>query len=622
MHWCKCGILPELFRAGGEAEMTDANMKPEEAYRIRLASRHQEQQRLAGWDRRLSWLRLAVFGVFLVLVWELFFGRTGMAMGWLLGPVGIFIVLMVRHESVVRRRRQVAQGVIYYEHGLARIEERWHDNGLVTTEYMQHRHPFAIDLDLFGRASLFQLLAIVQTRMAEQILARWMQVIPEPAEIRQRQEAIAELTKAVDLREKLSLLGRTVRDDVRPERLLEWGERQSVLPKGPWRIAALGVVLLTLVAVAGWYVQWWGPTPFLVGAGLEIVVALRLRRAINALLRDCTSPSRDLVVLAPLLDSLCEQSFQSERLRELQARVGRYQEKPARIISGLIRRLEMLEAQRNQLFALIGPFLLWGTQWGLAIAGWHRRHGPRLRVWLEAAAEFEVLLGLSAYAFEHPKDSYAEISDGPPCWIAKDMGHPLVPSSLCIRNDVQISSAHSLYIISGSNMSGKSTLLRAIGSNTVLAGLGLPVRALKLKMSVPAVASSIDIRDSLQEGASRFYAEISRLQQCVEIAKIHPGTLFLLDEILHGTNSHDRRIGTEAVLKTLHASGALGLVTTHDLALADIAKTIPGSSNVHFTDEVVDGRLQFDYRIRQGVVTRSNALALMRSVGLDVDENL
>jgi DNA mismatch repair ATPase MutS len=204
---------------------------------------------------------------------------------------------------------------------------------------------------------------------------------------------------------------------------------------------------------------------------------------------------------------------------------------------------------------------------------------------------------------------------------AGDLAHPLLPPS-AVSNSIMIGgTAPSLYIVSGSNMSGKSTFLRTLGLNVVLAQMGAPVRAARFRMSPLQIGASIRVLDSLQEGHSRFYAEILRLKQIVDLARLHGGaTLFLLDEVLSGTNSHDRRQGAEGLLRGVIGLGAIGLATTHDLALGEIADGwSPQAANVHFADAFDGGSLQFDYVLRDGPVRTSNALALMRSIGLDVD---
>jgi DNA mismatch repair ATPase MutS len=233
--------------------------------------------------------------------------------------------------------------------------------------------------------------------------------------------------------------------------------------------------------------------------------------------------------------------------------------------------------------------------------------------------EIEALSSLAGYAFEHPDDPYPEFVSGTALWEGEGVAHPLLPEARAVRNSVRLAADAPLLVVSGSNMSGKSTLLRTIGANAVLAMAGAPVRAVALRMTPLSIGASIRVMDSLQEGSSRFYAEIRRLRELVEIASGPRPLLFLLDELLHGTNSHDRRIGGEAVVRGLLARGAIGLITTHDLALAQIAESVePPGDNVHFEDHLENGVMTFDYRLRKGVVEKSNALELMRSIGLEV----
>jgi DNA mismatch repair ATPase MutS len=238
--------------------------------------------------------------------------------------------------------------------------------------------------------------------------------------------------------------------------------------------------------------------------------------------------------------------------------------------------------------------------------------------WLQHVGEFEALSALGTYAYEHPADPFPELAaaDGPPVFEAEALGHPLIPAATTVANDVTLGAGPQVLSVSGSNMSGKTTLLRSVGVSTVMALMGAPVRARRLRLSPVAIGATLRIEDSLQAGRSRFYAEVLRLRQIVDLARAG-STLFLLDELFHGTNSHDRTEGARGLLRSLVSLDAVGLVTTHDLALAEIADQMaPAALNVHFDDSLVEGEMRFDYRVKQGPVTRSNALAIMRAVGL------
>src|SRR5262249_13651944 len=239
--------------------------------------------------------------------------------------------------------------------------------------------------------------------------------------------------------------------------------------------------------------------------------------------------------------------------------------------------------------------------------------------WLGVVGQFEALCALATYAYENPADPFPEVVEGGPCYEGEALGHPLIPTVRCVRNDLRLGEDLRVLVMSGSNMSGKSTMLRPVGVNAVLALAGAPVRAARLRLSPLVVGATLRIQDSLQAGRSRFYAELLRVRQVVDLSRGRPPLLFLLDEIFHGTNSHDRRLGAEAVVRGLVEHGAIGLITTHDLSLTHIVEVLaPRAANVHFADHFENGQMVFDYKMRPGVVQHSNALALMRAVGLEV----
>jgi DNA mismatch repair ATPase MutS len=293
--------------------------------------------------------------------------------------------------------------------------------------------------------------------------------------------------------------------------------------------------------------------------------------------------------------------------------------------SRAIRRLHFLvelhDWQHNQFFAPVAAAFLWGTHLAWAIESWRRAHGHQVRRWLTIVGEFEALSSLSAYRYEHPGDQWPEIVTGPAQFEATRMGHPLIPAARAVPNDVRLSNEETqLLVVSGSNMSGKSTLLRTIGVNAVLAHAGAPVRCAQLRLTPLALGATLRIQDSLQEGRSRFYAEITRIREVADLSTGPVPLLFLLDELFQGTNSHDRLIGAAGLLRSLLDRSAIGLITTHDLALTAIADDLaPRAVNAHFEDRFEGGEMRFDYRLRPGRVTRSNAIALMRAVGLDID---
>ena len=287
-------------------------------------------------------------------------------------------------------------------------------------------------------------------------------------------------------------------------------------------------------------------------------------------------------------------------------------------IAKLNRLIELVDSRRA--LQLISPLLMWDLHLSYSIESWRAVSGPALRRWLNAVGEIEAFSSLAGYYYEHPNDVFPEFTDESPCLDAAAIGHPLLEESRAVRNDVRLGRDERLLVVSGTNMSGKSTLLRTLGINTVLAQAGAPVRAKRLVLSPLSVAASIRVVDSLEDGVSRFYAEILRLRQIVNMTTGRSAVFFLIDELLQGTNSHDRRIGAEALTRVLIERGAIGLITTHDLALADIPEKMGSqAANVHFEDRFEDGQIHFDYQLRRGVVQTSNAIELMRSLGLRFD---
>jgi DNA mismatch repair ATPase MutS len=290
-----------------------------------------------------------------------------------------------------------------------------------------------------------------------------------------------------------------------------------------------------------------------------------------------------------------------------------------RILS-LSRWIDVLDSRDHLFVRALQPFSLWREQAAFGVEHWRVNNRAYVANWLSAVAEFEALSSLAALAFERPDWIFPSLVDsGTAVFSAKAIRHPLLPSARSIPNDIGFDPPLRLWIISGSNMSGKSTLLRAIGLNTVLAWAGAPVPAARLELSELQLGASLRVSDSLQDNRSRFMAEITRIRDIVALSRAGAPVLFLLDELLSGTNSHDRLIGSSSIVQGLVAAGGIGFVTTHDLALAAIERDLgQRAANAHFEDAIIDGEIVFDYVLRPGIVTRSNALALMRAVGLEV----
>jgi hypothetical protein len=400
-----------------------------------------------------------------------------------------------------------------------------------------------------------------------------------------------------------------------------WGTAPAILDSHTARIIA-PILSAVMIASIVFYFAFYGSGWVVIGA---LAAGGGFGRHYRKRVRDVTDavadPARDLDVLSLVLARLERENWRCERLRKLHKALGAMGtpgQPASRAIRRLVRLIEWLNSRLDAWFAVFAPFLLWATQFAFAIEAWRAKHGREIGGWLDAVGELEALCSLAAYAYEHPDDPFPEILESGTDFEVESMRHPLIPSARCVPNSLKLSPELQLLIVSGSNMSGKSTLLRTVGVNVALALAGAPVRAVRMKVPVVAMGATIRVQDSLQAGTSRFYAEIQRLRQIMDLTKTMT-VLFLLDEILHGTNSHDRAVGAEGVIRGLIGRGAIGIVTTHDLALAKLADALaPRAANYHFEDQLIDGRMVFDYQLHEGVVQKSNALELMRAVGLEV----
>jgi hypothetical protein len=570
-------------------------------------------------DKRVGNVRLLVVFAALVAAWWSF-ERGAFSAWWLLIALGGFVAIAAYHAGVQRRRLCAGRAVEFYRRGLARVEDRWVGSGAAGSlgeRFDAGESLYATDLDLFGRGSLFELLSQARTRMGENMLAAWLLAPASAATIRERHEAVADLKGRLDLREDVAVLGEDVKSAVHAEALVEWAESPNLLERGWVRWVAL---LLAVVAVGT--AVFWGVTgekvPFFAVVLIEGIVVLRLRGRVQAVLRGAEHALEDLQLLSALLGRLERERFETGRLKAVSAAMGSHGVAGSKAIGRLGGIVEYIYSLDNPILKALDIPLMYSVQCAFAAEGWRREHGKAVRAWLDGVGEMEALLSIAAYSYERPGDSFPELMEGAPCFEAVGIGHPLLPVGSCVRNDVRVGGERSVLLISGSNMSGKSTLLRVVGINTVLAMAGAPIRGARLRLTPLRIGTRIRSTDSLQEGRSSFYTEILHIRKVFDAANGTVPMVFLFDELLEGTNSKDRRIGAEGLIQGLLKRRAIGIVTTHDLALTEIAAAVGNvMRNMHLEDQVVDGKMRFDYKLREGVVEKSNALELMRLIGLE-----
>jgi len=603
----------------------DRDQPPEAIYRQRIAAFQQAAARLGRWDTLIVWGRAVIILIATGVVVQAVRGQA--TPRWLLAPAALFAVLAAVHGRVIARRARAQAAAALCEAGLDRICDRWAGKGDAGAPFQAAaaEHLYAADLDLYGKGGLFELLSVARTPVGQATLAAWLQA-PAGA-------AVAGVAARVDLREGLALVAATVKQEVRDEALIGWAATTPAGLPGSlrvWRLALAGVAVTTAATAALWAAGVLGPWPFAVALVIGWSMARRLRAPVTQILGGVDHRADELGTLARVMALLERGTFQAPALQALRQALETGGRSASRRIARLRRLVDLLEGRRNQFAALLMAPLQATTQLALAVEAWRRAAGPAVARWMAAVGELEALASLATFRFERPQYPFPEIVDaggdsapaagaGPPVFVAEELGHPLIPAARRVANDLRLDAERRLILVSGSNMSGKSTLLRTVGVNAVLALAGAPVCARRLTISSLALGATLRINDSLQGGTSRFYAELTRLKQIVDRAGGAPPLLFLLDEILHGTNSHDRRIGAEAIIRGLVARNAAGLVTTHDLALAEVAEAMaPRAVNAHLEDHLEAGVMTFDYRVKPGVVRKSNALELMRAVGLQV----
>jgi hypothetical protein len=590
-------------------------VSPTGQYSTLLADRKAHVARFEALNARIESIRLGIGASFLVVAW-LCFGPAKVSALWLTLPVLAFIALLVYHQRIRNLRTRARRAADFYQAGLDRLNDQWSGKGTSGARFDVQHHIYGDDLDLFGTDSLYELLCAARTQMGESILAQWLLAPANLSVIRARQASIVDLRARLDFRESMAIDGESLKIELHPDVLDAWARAPNRLENRWIRWTAPLVAGIAVGTIAIWAV--WGLLfPLLAVILIEAAIGYFLRKPIHEAITTVESAFDDLKGLSALLRRIEAQRFEAAPLVDLQLKLSSHSLNASAALSKLATIVNFVEARRNPILAPFMLLLMYPLQTALAAERWRSVHGAVIHSWLEVLGEFEALLSLAQYSFEQSTDPFPEFLDGAPTFKAAGLGHPLIPAAVRVCNDVAIDGTARVLLVSGSNMSGKSTLLRTIGINTVLAMAGAPVRATSLQLTPLQIGASIRINDSLHEGSSRFYAEITRLRRLFEPSTLP--LLFLLDELLQGTNSADRRVGAQGLIRALIRRGSIGLISTHDLALTEIAGLEPGAiENVHFQDELVEGKLKFDFKLRPGIVTKSNGIELMRSIGLDV----
>jgi hypothetical protein len=538
---------------------------------------------------------------------------------WTLVAVLVPLVAVGIYWRMIRAQEQKAMRLFsLYGTALDRVNEVATQSGHTGENLVAEDHLCAWDLDVVGPESLVGLLATTRTAIGQKALVGLLLDPTTADETRRRQVAVKELTPALNLRESVALLGASKFEEIPSETYEQWLEVETPAP-APWIRPLLVVVTIAWMALLLVRFGVYGE----LGVWLRLLESLLLAQGMLCLwlkpdvVKELKAAKRLLgqtAILRRGLRILQEAKFESELLLELQrACVGQDE-----VLRHLERWLMVVEHRDKEWFSTLSVILCGGTHAAYALRRWKARYGEPMRQWVAAWSELEALLALATYAAEHEQNVYPEIVEGAAVFETVGMRHPLLPRGKAVANDVRLGGETQFLLISGSNMAGKSTLLRTMGVNTVLGLAGAPVPAKRMTLSVLRVGASLAVRDSLAEGKSKFLAEVERLRALLTLARENPSQcLFLIDEILSGTNSADRREAAGAVLHGLLQTGATGALSTHDLALAELAevKELRGR-NVHMASPNEDDPLGFDYLLKPGVNRTTNALAIVRLLGL------
>ncbi len=617
-----------------QAEGTSPSQSPEETYeerRARFASLRDQYQVQRSYAANLT--VVAFFATIVVL------GIAGGTRSWGFVAIALLVfagcvALFIRQGRLEALEKRYDTLHTLNDEGLARLRRDWDALPLRQLAAPPDEQIIALDLDLLGHASLQHLLSTTVTPGGQQRLQDWLFQPSDQETVRERQGAAAELAPQLEFREDLAVFGRlSSMSQVAYERFLQWAEQRPWLQRSGFlvwasRISPVLLIFFLVLQLLGFHYPIW-----LLFVAFNVLLSMSYGKPIDDLLDQVAERQAVFRPYAGVFALIDRQPFTTPQLQRIQKDLAEGDLDADNEMRRLGRIMDFSDLRRSMFFPIIQAILLWNFHILWMLEKWQAGAGQRVRVWLETLSKLEALAALATLSYDNPTWVFPELVELGPAdkrhLVASNLGHPLLPPAVCVGNDVEIGPPGRFLLVTGSNMSGKSTLLRAIGVNVVLAQAGGPVCADALSLPPVTLATSMRIQDSLEYGVSYFMAELRRLKQVVEIATDEQEegtrqTLFLLDEILHGTNTIERQIAARSILHYLLEHGATGAVSTHDLSLADAAEIAGASDRVHFTEDFTRGpngpAMRFDYRLRPGLATSTNALKLMELLGLPVEE--
>jgi hypothetical protein len=569
----------------------------------------------------LGWIRFSILATTVLLIWM--FSSYGMLTSTALFFIGTMLFLfavrkdLVNKEAISHHERLITineQELLYQQHRYTHQKDG--------SEFYKDEHAYAGDLDIFGRASLYQYINRTHSEQGNKLLADWLLAPSTPAIIEARQKAVQELVQQTNWRQELQAHGSSSTITVATEKKMEdWlKEENQFVDKNIWQVIryifpviAIGIFVCFLFDVITYQ-------RFLQSLLVFTIIAFAITRMIVPLYRKLNKITGQMEVLSNSIACIEHAEFKNPLLVELKYQFHSGSNKASQQILQLKNIFNRFDYRLNPVvFVPLNIFLLWDLQQVLQLEKWKQKNNQQINHWFAALAELEALSSIATLAFNHPHWSFPQLKTDEPTFIAEQLGHPLIEEHKNVLNDFSTIGKEQVNLITGSNMAGKSTFLRSVGVNMVLAGMGAPVCAKHLKVTPLKVMSSMRIKDNLEESTSTFYAELKKLKQIIDAVNNNEAVFILLDEILRGTNSNDRHSGSKALIKQLLHHKATGILATHDLELAKLADDYPASiHNYHFDVQVNKEELYFDYKLKRGICQSMNASILMKKIGIEL----
>lgn len=598
-------------------------MNPENHYTERLSLTEGQLQQVKKQIFRISMLRLALFIAGIAGLYFFFNQTTLLIICICLTFLPLFILVKIHNRFFIRKEWLETQARIIQEElqALSGDYSSFEDG----KEYVNPEHPYSFDLDIFGRRSLFQSINRTCTFFGKNRLAKWLQNhLHEKTSIEKRQEMVREISEHTLFREQFRVAGLVHHGQSSDgEKIQAWSQSPAQYLHAGWVKAFIWGVpvinsLLLITSLAGWTSFSWLGLSF----GIFLVLSFGIIKRATYIQETYGKQLKSLNGYARLIALAKAENWKSAGMQELMERFNLNGQSPIQALQQLSKELDRLDLRNNQfLYVLLEGSIFFQLQEIVRIERWKVRYGQHISEWLETVGELDALCSLGTFAYNHPQYTYPELTEKPFCFLATQMGHPLMPASQCVKNDATIPSRPFFLIITGANMAGKSTYLRTIGVNYLLACIGAPVCCERLKLYPNQLITSLRTSDSLSDNESYFFAELKRLKRIIDLLNQGQQLFIILDEILKGTNSMDKQKGSFDLIRQFMQLKANGIIATHDLLLGSLIKQFPEEiRNYCFEADIKENELTFSYKLREGVAQNMNACFLMKKIGIILQE--